>query len=152
MAGMTDSVVDPAYALRTRRNATAWQAFVVLIAAVTILPIVFVPFAQHVMTDGDSALRALVVLSFIGNNFHVAASSWFFTDREMRAHFRSHPRRYFVVPLLLIVGCALLFQLADKPLRSWTLAAFFSWQLWHYQKQNVGVLSFIAAGTGSGPL
>ena len=152
MAGMTDSVVDPAYALRTRRNATAWQAFVVLIAAVTILPIVFVPFAQHVMTDDDSALRALVVLSFIGNNFHVAASSWFFTDREMRAHFRSHPRRYFVVPLLLIVGCALLFQLADKPLRSWTLAAFFSWQLWHYQKQNVGVLSFIAAGTGSGPL
>lgn len=152
MAGMTDSVVDPAYALRTRRNATAWQTFVLLIAAVTILPMAFVPFSQHVMTDADSALGALIVLSFIGNNFHVAASSWFFTDREMRAHFRSHPRRYVVVPLLLIVGCALLFQFADKPLRSWTLAAFFSWQLWHYQKQNVGVLSFIAAGTGSGPL
>jgi hypothetical protein len=152
MAGMTDSVVDPAYALRTRRNATAWQAFIVLIAIVTILPMVFVPFSQHVMTDADSALGALIVLSFIGNNFHVAASSWFFTDHEMRAHFRGHPRRYIVAPLLLIVGCALLFQFADKPLRSWTLAAFFSWQLWHYQKQNVGVLSFIAAGTGSGPL
>ncbi|HEY2870614.1 MAG TPA: hypothetical protein VGJ56_01780 [Reyranella sp.] len=149
---MTDSVVDPAYALRTRRNATAWQAFVVLIAAVTILPMVFVPFSQHVMANADSALGALIVLNFLGNNFHVAASSWFFTDKEMRAHFRQHPRRYIIVPLLLIVGCALLFQFADKPLRSWTLAAFFSWQLWHFQKQNVGVLSFIAAGTGSGPL
>src|SRR5215469_6766915 len=110
MAGMTDSVVASAYALRTRKNATTWQAFVVLIAAVTILPIVFVPFSQHVMTDADSALGALIVLTFIGNNFHVAASSWFFTDREMRAHFREHPRRYIIVPLLLIVGSALLFQ------------------------------------------
>lgn len=152
MAVMTDSVVDPAYALRTRRNTTAWQAFVVLIVGVTILPILFVPFSQHVMTDGDSALGAIIVLSFIGNNFHVAASSWFFTDREMRTHFRSHPRRYIVVPALLLIGCALLFQFADKPLRGWTLATFFAWQLWHYQKQNVGVLSFIAAGTGSGPL
>jgi hypothetical protein len=152
MAGMTDSVVDPAYALQTRRNATAWQAFVVLTAAVTVLPILFVPFAQHVVIGSDSALGAMIVLSFIGNNFHVAASSWFFTDREMRGHFRQHPRRYFIVPALLIVGCALLFQFADKPLRSWTLAAFFAWQLWHYQKQNVGVLSFVAAGTGSGPL
>ena len=113
---------------------------------------VFVPFSQHAMADADSALGALIVLNFLGNNFHVAASSWFFTDKEMRAHFRQHPRRYIIVPLLLIVGCALLFQFADKPLRSWTLAAFFSWQLWHFQKQNVGVLSFIAAGTGSGPL
>ena len=152
MAGMTDSVVDPAYAVRTRRNATAWQAFVVLIAAVTILPIAFVPFSQHVMTDADNAMGAIVVLSFIGNNFHVAASSWFFTDREMRGHFRRYPWRYMVVPVLLVIGCALLFQFADKPVRSWTLAAFFAWQLWHYQKQNVGVLSFVAAGTGSGPL
>jgi len=152
MAGMTDSVVDPGYALRARRNTVAWHGFVVLIAAVTILPILIVPFSRHVMTDADSALRTLIVLSFIGNNFHVAASSWFFTDPAMRAHFRSRPRRYFVVPALLIVGCALLFQFGDKGMRSWTLAAFFGWQLWHYQKQNVGVLSFIAAGTGSGPL
>jgi hypothetical protein len=87
MADMTDSVVDPAYAVRTRRNASAWQAFVVLIVAATILPIAFVPFSQHVMTDADSAMGTIVVLSFIGNNFHVAASSWFVTDREMRAHF-----------------------------------------------------------------
>ena len=65
MAGMTDSVVDPAYALRTRKNATAWQAFVVLIAAVMILPMMFVPFSRHVMTDADSTIGALIVLSFI---------------------------------------------------------------------------------------
>jgi hypothetical protein len=152
MAGMTDSVVDRAYSIRTRPNAAAWQAFVVLIAVATLLPILFVPFSQHVMTDADRALGAIIVLSFIGNNFHVAASSWFFTDREMRAHFRSHPKRYIIVPALLIAGCALLFQFGDKPLRSWALAVFFAWQIWHYQKKNFGVLSFMAAGTGSGPL
>ncbi|HET6195985.1 MAG TPA: hypothetical protein VFE12_09530, partial [Acetobacteraceae bacterium] len=149
---MTDTVVDPAYAVRARRNAAAWQAFVVLIAAATILPILLVPFSQHVATHSDSVLGTVVVLSFVANNFHVAATSWFLTDAPMLGHFRRHPRRYFVVPALLIVGCALLFQFGGKPLRGWTLAVFFAWQIWHYQKQNVGVLSFIAAGTGSGRL
>jgi hypothetical protein len=149
---MSDSVVDSAYAVRTRRHATAWHVFVALIAVVTLLPMLTVPFARHVMTDTETALGIIVALNFVGANFHVAASGWFFTDPGMRAHLRAHPMRYLVVPALLIVACVLAFQFGDKPLRGWLLAVFFSWQLWHYQKQNVGVLSFMAAGTGSGPL
>jgi hypothetical protein len=148
---MTD-VVSATFAVQTKANATAWRVFVVLISLATVLPILVMPLTQHVMTDTDTALSIVVMLSFVGNNFHVAASSWFFTDPEMRTHFRAHPLRYFVAPVLLIAACALVFQFGDKPVRGWLLAGFFSWQLWHYQKQNVGVLSFIAAGTGSGPL
>jgi hypothetical protein len=149
---MTDSVVDAAHAIHARKNATAWHVFVALISAATIMPVLVVPYTQHVMTDADSALGLIVALNFVGANFHVASTGWFFTDPEMRAHFRARPLRYLVVPALAIVATAVLFQIADKPGRGYLLAAFFSWQLWHYQKQNVGVLSFIAAGTGSGPL
>jgi hypothetical protein len=149
---MTDSVVAPGYATQVRRHATAWRAFVVLIALATISPILVVPFTQHAMSDTDAALGIVVTLNFLGANFHVASTGWFYTDPEMRRHFRDHPLRYLVVPALLIAGSAVAFLLADKPVRGWMLAAFFAWQLWHYQKQNVGVLSFMAAGTGSGPL
>jgi hypothetical protein len=149
---MTDSVMDTAYAIPARKNATTWHVFIALISAATILPVLMVPYAQHVMTDADTALAIMVALNFVGANFHVASTGWFFTDPQMRSHFRARPLRYLVVPVLAVVATAALFQLADKTGRGYLLAAFFSWQLWHYQKQNIGVLSFIAAGTGSGPL
>ena len=96
--------------------------------------------------------EALAFLLFVGSSVHVASTGWFYTDPEMRGHFRGHLVRYLLMPVLLIAGTALLFQLGDKPVRGWLLLGFFSWQLWHYQKQNVGVQSFVAAGTGSGPL
>jgi hypothetical protein len=41
---------------------------------------------------------------------------------------------------------------APPLMRSTILAAFFAWQLWHFQKQNVGLLSFVAAGSGRVPV
>jgi hypothetical protein len=147
---MTDNVFDAAYRLRAKKNAAAWPVFIVLISIATLLPIVVAPFTQHVMSDEYSALRVILVLNFVGANFHVASTGWFYIEPEMRAHFRAHPLRYFIVPALLIVGSAAMFQLVP-PARGYLLAAFFSWQLWHYQKQNVGLLSFVAAGTGKRP-
>ena len=147
---MTDNVFDAAYGLRARKNAAAWHVFIVLISIATVLPILIAPYTQHVMSDEYSALRVIVVLNFVGANFHVASTGWFYIDPEMRSHFRAHPLRYFVAPALLIIGSAAAFQLVPSA-RGYLLAVFFSWQLWHYQKQNVGLLSFVAAGTVSGP-
>jgi hypothetical protein len=149
---MTDSAVDSGHATPTRKHATAWRAFVVLISIATVSPILVVPYARNVMSDTDAALGIIVALNFLGANFHVASTGWFYTDPEMRRYLRAHFSRYVLLPALLIATSAAVFQFGDKPTRSCLLAVFFSWQLWHYQKQNVGVLSFIAAGTGSGPL
>jgi len=147
---MTDNVFEAGYGLRARKNAAAWHVFIVLISIATMLPILIAPYTQHVMADEDSALRTIIVLNFVGANFHVASTGWFYTDPKMRSHFRAHPLRYFVVPALLVLGGAAAFQFMPAA-RGYLLALFFSWQLWHYQKQNVGLLSFVAAGTGSGP-
>jgi hypothetical protein len=147
---MTDNVIDAAYELRARKNVVAWHVFIALILIATVLPMLIAPYTQHVMSDEDSALRIVSVMTFFGANFHVASTGWFYTECEMRSHFRTHPLRYFAVPALLIIGSATAFQLVPSA-RGYLLVAFFSWQLWHYQKQNIGILSFVAAGTGSGP-
>jgi hypothetical protein len=147
---MTDHVFDVAYGVRARKNAAAWHVFIVLISIATVLPILITPYTQHVMGNQESALQVIIVLNFIGANFHVASTGWFYTDPEMRSHFRARPLRYYAAPAVLVIGSAAAFHFI-APARGYLLAAFFSWQLWHYQKQNVGLLSFIAAGTESGP-
>src|SRR5215510_13699200 len=110
---MTDSVMHSGYAARVRKHATAWHAFVVLIAVATVSPILFVPFARHAMTDTETAIGLIAALNFLGANFHVASTGWFYTDPEMRRHFRGHLVRYVLVPVLLIAATALLFQLGN---------------------------------------
>jgi hypothetical protein len=99
------------------------------------------------LADAESGLGVVAALTFVGSNFHVGASAWFYTDRSLYSHFHAHKARYLIVPGVLIVGGAAVFQFAPPLLRSCLLAGFFSWQLWHYQKQNIGLLSFVAAGT-----
>ncbi len=135
-----------------RRHAGAWHLFLVLVTLASLLPLVVLPYTQHVMGDASSALNIVIALNFVGANFHVAATGWFYTDPVMRSHFRSNPARYLIAPCLLIAGGAALFQFGDASLRGTLLVLFFCWQLWHYQKQNVGLLSFIAAGTDGVPL
>jgi hypothetical protein len=145
---MTDSVFDgPAYNPRTRRHAGTWHLFLALVSLATLFPFAALPYAQHVIPGTQTAQSLVVALIFVGANFHVAATGWFYTDATMRSHFRARPLRYLVVPGLLIAGSAALFQFGPPVLRAYLLAAFFCWQLWHYQKQNVGLLSFVAAGT-----
>jgi len=129
-----------------RKHARAWQLFVGLLVLASALPFAALPFSQHGVADPQTGLAIVAVITFLGANFHVGASAWFYTDGALWGHFREHRLRYLIVPALLIVGCAALFQFAP-PVRGFMLAGFFSWQLWHYQKQNIGLLSFVAAGT-----
>lgn len=145
---MTDSTYDDlASGIRGRSRARIWYLFLALVATASTLPFLALPLAQHAIVDTGSALNIVAALTFVGANFHVAATAWFYTDTSMGVHLRANPWRYFFVPGLLIGGGALLFQFATPAVRSAALGAFFCWQLWHYQKQNVGLLSFIAAGT-----
>jgi hypothetical protein len=150
---MTDSVFDgSALAPRLRKHARTWQLFLAMVSLATLFPFVALPYAQHVIPGTASAQTLLAAVIFIGANFHVGASAWFYTDTTMYTHFRAQPVRYVVIPALLIVGGAIVFQVVPGALRPWLLAGFFIWQLWHYQKQNVGLLSFVAAGTDGVPL
>jgi hypothetical protein len=150
---MTDSTFNElAGNLPARKHAKAWHAFLALVSLASLLPFLAFPFARYVIAGTDAALNIVVVMTFIGANFHVAATAWFYSDRSMYTHFRAHPLRYLILPCLLIAGGAATFQFAPAGTRGYLLVAFFCWQLWHYQKQNLGLLSFIAAGTDGVPV
>ena len=128
-----------------------WYVFLVALAVASLLPIVFIPATYHVFPI-SGAFYVVTAINLLGATFHVAATGWFFTDSSMRAYFRSKPVRYLVVPTSIIIVSALAFQFLDRTITSYLLGAYLLWQLWHYQKQNFGVLSFVSAGTDGVPL
>jgi hypothetical protein len=89
---MTDTVFSTE-SLPLRKHASTWQAFLMLLAAVTVLPFVVVPIVAHAVPDGSPVLYVYGFLIFLSTNFHVASTGWFLTDREMRTHLAAHPVR-----------------------------------------------------------
>lgn len=150
-AAMTDAVFTPS-AVAGRKHAGTWQLFLSLVAAVTVLPFVFVPMVAHAVPEGSPTLYVYGIILFLSTNFHVASTGWFFTDRQMRGHLGSHPVRYAVAPLAVIAACAAGFQWLGPLVADGIAMVFVGWLLWHYQKQNLGLLSFVAAGSDGAPL
>lgn len=149
---MTSTTVDDGREAQAGKAVSTWKLFLLLISVASFLPFAITPLATAVVPQDAGLLYLYLFLGFLGANFHVAASGWFYTDAAMRDHFRVHPLRYIVIPLVLIVGGAVTFQIVGRTVAEYVVAGFLGWQIWHYQKQNVGVLSFIAAGTGKVPL
>lgn len=105
------------------------------------------PFALAVLLAPAAGARpssALIWLLFVGSSSHVGATAWFYTVGEVRGHMRRHPGRYLVAPALLVVGTA---AAAVVTPASWVvdaLLAFFAWQFFHFQKQNLGIAALAA--------
>ena len=149
---MTDGVFHgPAFIVAARRTRT-WPLFLALISLATLLPFALAPLVGHVFPADSPAIGVYAVLTFLASNFHVALTGWFYTDRDMRGHFRSKPVRYLIVPGAIVAINVIAFCFLDSAIRLSIVFIFICWLLWHYQKQNVGLLSFIAAGTDRVPL
>jgi hypothetical protein len=95
---------------------------------------------------------ALVFLLFVGSSSHVASTGWLFTLREVRAYAAKRPLRYVVAPAVLILLGALLAALLTPSQLDWLLLAFFAWQFFHFQKQNLGMAALVASTTNVRPL
>jgi len=148
---MTDAVFTPR-ALASRKHAATWQLFLALLGAVTVLPFVLVPVVAHAVPEGHPALYAYGVILFLSTNFHVASTGWFITDPEMRGHLKAHPVRYIAAPVAVVAASVAGFQWLGPVVADTIVMVFVGWLLWHYQKQNLGLLSFVAAGTDGVPL
>ena len=95
---------------------------------------------------------ALGLLLFLGSSVHVASTGWFYTVPEVRRHLRAHPGRYAAAPLALVAGMALLAGLVPARPFALLLLAFFGWQFFHFQKQNLGLSALASSAYGCGPL
>jgi hypothetical protein len=96
--------------------------------------------------------RALVFLFFVGSSGHVASTGWLFTLREVRAYAVNRPLRYMVAPAVLVLLGALSAALLRPSQLDWLLLAFFAWQFFHFQKQNLGMAALVASTVNVRPL
>ncbi|ROO90837.1 hypothetical protein EDD29_8576 [Actinocorallia herbida] len=101
---------------------------------------------------GTDPGRVLVGLLFLGSSMHVAATGWFYTLPEIRSHARARLGRYATVPLALVAGTAAVAAALPESAFRWALYAFFAWQFFHFQKQNLGMAALAASALRAGSL
>ncbi len=118
------------------------RAFLIALGFASLFPLVTLSGARLFAMPGLGNFN--FALAFVATGFHVALTPFFYFEPEFSDLRRSHPVRFVWVPLALCAGTAVLL-LAFHPLLPWVLLFYFIWQLYHYQRQNVGVLAFVAS-------
>jgi len=128
-------------------RARAWLAgTVTLTVGATVTAIALAP------ASGARPPEALAFLLFVGSSVHVAATGWFYTVPEMRAHMLRQPARYVWWPFALIMGVGAAAVIVPRTALDWLLLPYFGWQFAHYQKQNLGIAALAASAHRVAPL
>jgi len=100
-------------------------------------------------SGGLSSIRS--VFLFLGTA-HVPATLYFYFDKDFSSIRRNHPVRYFYVPLLLIAATGTVFAFTSVTVQAFVLLLYWSWQAFHYGRQNLGMYAFASiAETGRAP-
>ena len=90
-------------------------------------------------------VRGLAWLLFLGSSVHVAATGWLYTLSDVRAHVTARPLRYVWIPAGLVVTGAVTAAVLSPAAMAWLLLAYFAWQFFHFQKQNLGLAALAAS-------
>jgi len=124
------------------------KIFFYSLVLVTALPVMWLGFGLVLFrqnhTDIPAALLPVTAISGIG---HVGATAYFYFDREFFRLIGENKQRFFLWPALLAIGCLAIFSINAA---AWTLVVtgFFAWQLYHFQRQNYGLIAFAARSAG----
>lgn len=115
----------------------------------TLVLTVGIVIAVAAIAPGRSASPSLGLrwLLFVAAPVHVAATGWLCTLPEVRSEARLRRVRFVWVPLGLAVVLAGTAAAIDPRSFAWLLLPFFSWQLWHFHKQNLGIVALAATSS-----
>jgi hypothetical protein len=96
-------------------------------------------------------MAALMPIIMLTGNGHVGATAFFYFDHDLLPLVRQNRQRFLLYPALAAGGCLALSLLSAN---AWTilLIGYFAWQLYHYSRQNYGLVAFAAQSCGAGKL
>jgi len=136
---------------RLERRILLKRYFLVALLLSTWLPIAF--FILLVPSGGEnSGLSGIKTVFLFLGTAHVPATLFFYTDKEFSAIIKNHRLRYVYVPILLTLVTGLLFAFLSATAQAFCLLIFWSWQAFHYGRQNIGIYAFASiAETGRPP-
>ena len=115
--------------------------FLLSLLLATWLPIAFFTLIAPSAGTSTGLWGIKSVFLFLGTA-HVPATLYFYTDDEFSVVRKKHPVRYVYIPVLLIVLTGLLFAFTNFTVQAFALLFYWSWQAFHYGRQNVGLYAF----------
>lgn len=141
--------VDITNAIASQKSNSEQAFFFGLIAFVTIFPIVFVLLAAPykgttVTVDGVFSLLLLM------STMHVGLTAFFYADSEYRAVVRAKWQYYIAFPVVMIVTAGLISSTFPVNGIIYVMMFYHAWLLFHYGRQNYGILAFAAAAGRTG--
>lgn len=117
--------------------------FFVLIAAATVIPIMFVVLAtpfRGQRASIDSVFSLLLLMS----TMHVGLTAFFYTDSDYRNVVKEKWQFYIGLPLIVILAMGLISSAFPTQGIIYIMMFYHAWLLFHYGRQNYGVLSFVS--------
>lgn len=133
-------------ALRPRdRSERAAARFPWLVAA-TCLPFVLIVFSHHVRTSiGTNVATWVAGLTLAA---HVPTTAAFYADRSLWPFMARNRTRFMVAPVIAIGVGATFAWLAPAGMLSTGFSLYIAWQLHHFTRQNLGMVSFLFRSSG----
>lgn len=120
--------------------------FLAALAIATVFPIFFnVFFDQADNKPVEKVFGLLLIIS----SMHVALTGFFFFDRDYRLHMNEHWKYFYAFPISLIILFGLITNSFGKTGQAYVMVGYHAWLLWHYGRQNLGILSFVSRLTNS---
>lgn len=134
-------------------NAFEKRTFLIGCMLATALPIVF--FAGYYAFQPAQKMQSLnQLLSFllVLSTMHVALTVYFYLDREYREFMMQDKRYYVYFPLAVVAACGLFTLSFGKTGVLYLTVFYHAWLLYHYGRQNFGLMSFVCASERGKPL
>lgn len=139
---------------QTRASSVAIaDRFIVWLLAGSVLPVpVFALLEARTMggpAGGVPSIQSIIHVVVLLNVMHVGLSALFWIDRRYRGHMASQPGYYYRSFLFLLALSAAGSALVGNAFHALYPTAILVWNLFHFARQNWGVLCFTALGTGT---
>ncbi|MBI1392424.1 MAG: hypothetical protein GC152_06745 [Alphaproteobacteria bacterium] len=137
--------VDRAQSMRlSDRSLFQW-----LIALATLgSPLFMVAVAPH--REASTSLDDLLGFMLVFSSMHVALTAYFFVNEDYRNHLMARNVYYLWLPALVIAGAGASVLFLQYTGKVYLTVFYHAWLLFHYGRQNFGVLSFIGISSKSG--
>ena len=119
------------------------NAFLLALLVSTLAPLVFFVLITGREPLGYSVNGMKTVLLFLGTA-HVPATLFFYTDKDFASIIRNNKLRYIYMPILVTLVTGVLVAVSGPILLAYIFLIFWTWQAYHYGRQNVGVYAFVS--------
>src|ERR1044071_4226972 len=109
----------------------------------TWLPMLFFILSSRLESPTFAFQGTRTLLLFLGTA-HVPATLFFYVDKDFSDIIRKHKARYVYFPILLTITTGILFAFASTVVQAFILLIYWSWQAFHYGRQNLGSYAFVS--------